>query len=403
MRVTDLCLVTGATLVLIGGGASAEDAGPSIDEMFEAVSGPDAAPISERPRHKPPKPPKQAKGPPPRRRGTAPGAKAPPGVAAELKAARMRAIIRANFYNRQGKPWDLSMVWVSLGEHKKAIPLFDMMLRKRRCNISKSPVRDAAKIAPHPLGYRGSDSYMERLGTVQFAYAWSLMNLGQDRAARRLLADAAPKLARTEYPPDYLKNKKQIVRMTAEIFERTKARLEELEASLAETPDGDKQWELAQLCSPAPGKEGTPLQWKLDIPLKRLEALLVMLARHPEHRRVTRGDVHWDLYHAWRAFEMHEKCVGVLDEMMKKHLKNYYVDSGYALWAKAETFARLGVLREELGVRDALGAYRASVAAFKAFRKQFPKSWRSKVGEDGRSSVRGRIATLSRAVDRILR
>ncbi|MHC4251325.1 MAG: hypothetical protein ACYS9X_19570, partial [Planctomycetota bacterium] len=384
--------------------------------MFEAVSGPEgapdagggeAAPRPGRPNGKPPKPdrpprPPERRPPPGRRKG-GPAAETPPGVADEIKAARARAMARANFYNRQSKPWHLAMTWVNLGEHKKAVQIFDMMLRKRMYNVFKSPVRDAARIAPDPLGSYGSDKYMERLGTVQFAYAWSLMNLGKHKAARQILAEAAPKLARYDYPPYYLRHKRQIVHMTQEVFDETKARLEELEASLAETPDGDKQLQVAILCQPEPGKEGSESRWRLDIPLKRLEALLTMIEKYPEHRHVMSGDVHWNLCQAWRAFEMHEKCIAVLNEMMERPFKNYNVSGGNALWAKAESLARLGVLREEMGVRDALGAYRASLETFRAFKTNFPKSSKCRIGESGYSAVQGRIATLEAAVARFSR
>jgi hypothetical protein len=270
-------------------------------------------------------------------------------------------------------------------------------------NVNKSPVRDAATVAPGPLGSYGSDAHLERYGVGQIAYARTLVVLGHEKAAGGLLADAAARRAKNTYTPWNLKDSLTKAQKFAAGYEEAKAKLAELESALAKTPDGDKQWELVQLCSPQSGKEGTALERKLDIPLKRLEALLVMLSRHPEHRRVTGGEVRWGLYHTWRIFEMHEKCVEVLDEMMAKHQKDYSVRHGTAHWEKAESFARIGVLREEMGVRDALGAYRASVAAFEAFRKQFPKDSRCKVGESGTSIVQRRIAALSGAVARFSR
>jgi tetratricopeptide (TPR) repeat protein len=411
----NLCLMVAAGMALAGGKASAQEAGPSIDEMFEAVGGAagtsdaapaagggDAAPRPRRPHGKPSRPPK--KKPPPPRRKPGRGPKAAGGIEAELKAARSRAMLRANYYHKQNKPWHLAMTWVNLGEHKKALPIFNMMLRKRNYNVAKSSVHDALAIAPDPLGHVARDSYMERYGIVQFAYAWSLMNLGKHKPARQLLADAAPKLASYPWSPSgYMRDKKPIVRMTEEIYDATKARLEELEASLAEAPDGDKQWTVAMLCSSQPGKEGTPDQWRLDIPLKRLEALLTMVERHPEHRYVMNGEAHMQLAHTWRVFEMHEKSIEAFDELIERYAASGHVTAGHALWSKAESLARLGVLREEMGARDAVEAYRLSAAAFRGVIKRYPKSHLNKVGESGYSKAQKRAATLEAAVARISR
>ncbi len=408
MRARTLCLVTAAAVVLAGGVVRAQDAGPSIDEMFEAVGGAggtsDAAPgaggAPARPHGKPPKPPRPQKKPPtPRDRK-----KGPTGVEADIKAARSRAMLRANYYNRQSKPWHLAMTWVNLGEHKKAHQVFATMLHKRTYNATKSPVRDALRIAPDPLGHFASDSSMEKYGVVQLAYAWSLMNLGQDRLVRQLLAEGSQKLATYRWSvPRSIKNRKLLVQMGTEVFEQAKARLEELEASLAEAPDGDKQWEVAVLCQPEPGKKDSESRWRLDIPLKRLEALLTMVEKYPEHRHVMSGDVHWNLCQAWRAFEMHEKSVAVLDEAMGKGFKSYNFSSGNALWEKAEAYARLGVLREEMGARDAAGAYRLSLETFRAFKEKYPKSSRCKIGRSGYSTVQGRVRTLEAALAKIMR
>jgi hypothetical protein len=191
--------------------------------------------------------------------------------------------------------------------------------------------------------------------------------------------------------------------MTPEILDETKAKLAELEASLAEAPDAEKQLQVAILCQPEPGKEGSESRWRLDVPLKRLEALLTMVEKYPEHRHVMSGDVHWNLCQAWRAFEMHERCIAVLDEAIEKGFKGYNISGGNALWEKAEACARLGVLREEMGARDAAGAYRASMDTFRAFTKKYPKSSRCKIGVIGYSAVQGRIRTLEAALAKVKR
>ena len=389
MRKIALGIVAGVALALAGDAASgAGSAGPTIDEMLRAVAGSDAgtggatAPAPSRPTETPAP-----------RHGPVVVPEASPGVEAGLKTVRERAKVRAKFYNGQDKLWNLCMIYVNLDNHKQAAHVFDIMIRKNTYNAHKSPVPGAARLAPGPLGYYGSNYYMERYGIVQMTYAKTLIALGQERAARMLLADAATRQAKA-----YGSSTPQAMLQTARTFiagyEEAKAKLEALKSVLAEAPDGDRQWELAQHCAPGPGK--------IDRPLDRLEALLAMLEKYPDHKSVTSGMVHWDLCPAWRTFEMHENSVNVLDHLMATCRENSSVARGEALWEKAEALARLGLLREEHGMRNAIEVYQASLAAFEGFAKQFPKHSRNYASSGGTSTAQRRIRDVGVAVTRIM-
>ncbi len=116
------------------------------------------------------------------------------------------------------------------------------------------------------------------------------------------------------------------------------------------------------LCSPPANRAVKPLKW--------LKGLLVMVAKYPEHKSVASGLAHWQLFHAYRAFAMHEKCIEVLDE---------------------------------LNDRNALGSYRKALEYFQLFQKQYPTDSRCKPGESGVSTLQRRIAALGVAIGRFAR
>jgi hypothetical protein len=231
-------------------------------------------------------------------------------------------------------------------------------------------------------------------------YARTLAALGAEREAAKALAEATAKQQRHAGSVPSV-HRRELTRTSefVEGYPAAAARLKEVEAALAEAPTAELQWELVSLCSPPENRAVKPLKW--------LEALLVMIGRYPDHKAVTSGLAHWQLVHAYRTFAMHEKSAKVLDTLAEWPEKVAISASPWragmddVFWEKANSWAKLGVLQEELKDRGAIASYRKSLEEFEAFRKRFPKDSRCIPGESGVSTLQKRVGGLHEAVVRL--
>jgi tetratricopeptide (TPR) repeat protein len=178
-----------------------------------------------------------------------------------------------------------------------------------------------------------------------------------------------------------------------------KEKLEELEAALEAAPTAELQWAYVEHCLPLNDRAADYLKW--------FEALLVMVDRYPGHESVTSGIALWQLFHAYRGFEMHEKSVEVLDRIREDvpkahlHVGPWNVHEYDVLWEKAESWCRLGILQEELRDRRALASYQKAVETLEAHRKAYPKKGQNAIGESGVSVAGRRLEALNIAILRV--
>jgi hypothetical protein len=246
------------------------------------------------------------------------------------------------------------------------------------------------------LRYGDNDGYAEAM------LAGALICLGAEKEAAKALADSRAKpQKRAGY---VLSSNRRFAERAAEFvagYAEAAKKLEELEGALAEAPTAELQWEYVTHCSPPANRAVKHLKW--------LEALLVMVGEYPDHKGVTSGLALWQLYHAYRAFEMHEKCVEVLDGIAEKHpeihvhVEPWGVHAQDVLWEKASSWSRLGLLKEEMRDRRAHAAYRKALELFELFQKTYPKDTRCRPGESGVSTVQTRIGALHTAIPRSAR
>lgn len=336
----------------------------------------------------------------PKARRTVAVAKAPPDVEAQMKAVKVRTNRVAPFYQRQRKLYNLADLSMKFDNHRRALQIIAEMRRKKLYNASKSPVANSIT-----LGDRRSLYYIDRSGDhggcADVMYAKSAICLGGEKEAAKALEAAKAKQRRSEYViGQHRKDLEQAVEFVAG-YALAKKKLEEIEAALAEAPSGEAQWEYVTFCSPPANRAVKPLKW--------LEGLLVMVAKYPEHKSVASGLAHWQLFHAYRAFAMHEKCIEVLDELIEKHpeihlhVKPWDIHEAYVHWEKANSCSKLGLLQEELKDRGAVGSYRKALDYFELFQKKYPKDPRCTPGESGVSVLQRRIAALGVAIGRSAR
>jgi len=374
---------------------------PSIEEMLaviEAARSAEKAALPEAGATSTPKARRTVPAPKARRSASAP--KAPPDVEAQMKDVKVRANRVAPFYQRQRKLYNLADLSMKFGNHRRALPIIAEMLRKKTYNANKSPVTDAMTLGDR-RGLYYLDRYGEYGGCADVMYAKSAICLGGKKEAAKALATAKAKQGRQEYVYSYHRKDLALAVEFVAGYAEAKEKLEELEAALAETPSAELQWEYVTLCSPPANRAVKPLKW--------LKGLLVMVAKYPEHKSVASGLAHWQLFHAYRAFAMHEKCIEVLDELIEKHPKislskePWRVREAYPHWEKANSWSKLGLLQEELKDRSAVGSYRKALEGFQLFRKNYPKDSRCVPGESGVSVLQRRIAALGVAIGRFAR
>jgi len=180
-----------------------------------------------------------------------------------------------------------------------------------------------------------------------------------------------------------------------------KEKLDELTAALTKAPSAESQWAIVALCDPSAARAMKPLRW--------IEGLPVMLAKYPEHKAVTSGLARWMLFHACRAFEMHEKSVEVLDEVLERHPDFRVSWGGHGatatdvLWQKAESYVRLGLLQDEHKDPHALGSCRKAIATFELFRRTYPDHKWNHPTEWGGPHIETRVGPLGQAIGRLSR
>ncbi len=365
---------------------------PSIEEMFAVIEAARSAEKAALPEAGPTSAPKA------RRTVSAP--KAPPDVEAQMKAVKVRANRVAPFYQRQRKLYNLADLSMKFGNHRRALPIIAEMMRKKLYNANKSPVTDAMTLGDR-RGLYYLDRYGEYGGCADVMYAKSAICLGGEKEAAKALATAKAKQGRYEYVySPHRKDLELAVEFVAG-YALAKKKLGEMEAALAEAATGDAQWEYVTFCSPPANRAVKPLKW--------LKGLLVMVTKYPEHKSVASGLAHWQLFHAYRAFAMHEKCIEVLDELIEKqpkihlHVKPWDIHEAYPHWEKANSWSKLGLLQEELNDRSALGSYRKALECFQLFKKNYPKDSRCVPGESGVSVLQRRMAALGVAIGRFAR
>ena len=336
----------------------------------------------------------------PKARRTVPAPKAPPDVEAQMKDVKVRANRVAPFYQRHRKLYNLADLSMKFDNHRRALPIIAEMMRKKLYNAGKSPITNAMTLGDRRSLYY-IDRYGEYGGCADVMYAKSAICLGGEKEAAKALATAKAKQGRYEYVNSQHRKDLELAVEFVAGYAQAKKKLEEIEAALAEAPTGDAQWEYVTLCSPPANRAVKPLKW--------LEGLLVMVAKYPEHKSVASGLAHWQLFHAYRAFAMHEKCIEALDELIEKHPKIHLheepwnIREAYPHWEKANSCSKLGLLEEELKVRGAVGSYRKALDYFELFQKKYPKDSRCVPGESGVSVLQRRMEALRVAIGRLAR
>ncbi|MHC4503205.1 MAG: hypothetical protein ACYTFI_07870 [Planctomycetota bacterium] len=371
---------------------------PSIEEMLAVIEAARSAEKAALPEAGPASAPKARRTvPAPKARRTASAPKAPPDVEAQMKDVKVRANRVAPFYQRHRKIYNLADLSMKFDNHRRALQIIAEMLRKKQYNAGKSPVANAMTLGDR-RGLYYLDRYGEYGGCADVMYAKSAICLGGEKEAAKALATAKAKQGRQEYVySPHRKDLELAVEFVAG-YAQAKEKLEELEAALAETPSAELQWEYVTLCSPPANRAVKHLKW--------LEGLLVMITKYPEHKSVASGLAHWQLFHAYRAFAMHEKCIEVLDELIGKHakihlhVKPWNIHEADPHWEKANSWSKLGLLQDELKDRSALVSYRKALECFQLFKKSYPKDSRCVPGESGVSTLQRRVAALGVAIGR---
>jgi tetratricopeptide (TPR) repeat protein len=365
---------------------------PTIEEMLSAVEGGAPGPAAASAKAGPAAPGTPATA------ATAPrpAVERPPhDIPTELKALRSRVGHLIKLYQRQRKFYHLADIAQKFGKHKQAVRVISDMIHKRQPNAYKSTVPNARYLASRSHLHH-IDGYGERTGYGETMLARSLIALGAEKEAERALGDA---VARQQRYPDYAYlHRKFLARTKALVtgYAAAKEKLKELEAALEAAPTAELQWAYVEHCLPLNDRAADHLKW--------FEALLVMVDRYPQHKSVTSGIALWQLFYAYRDFEMHEKSVEVLDRILEDvpgihlHVEPWNVHAYNVLWEKAESWSRLGILQEELRDRRALESYRKAVETLDAYRKAYPKKGHNVVGESGTSVVGRRLEALNVAI-----
>lgn len=338
------------------------------------------------------------------------GQKAPPAVRTEAKATKaidVRAVLkaveargsrRAAYYQKRKKLWHLCNLYVRFEKDRPAAQICTEMMRRRAYNIDLSPVPNLRELLYVDVSFYFASSG-ERSGYFDCLHARVLGRLGDETGARRALEEAKAKQA-GGVGWRFYERELEAAASFVEGYPAAVKGLAELGASLKASPDAEKHWQLVRLCAPHSNRAVKPLTW--------LGGLLVMLTKYPAHEQVERGAVHWELFRAFHLFEMHENAAEVADVLLTSFPRERRVARGDALWQKAESLVRFGVLQEEFGNREAARSYRRAREAFQLFQEKHPDDAKCKPRTNAKgiaipAQVPGRISALEEAIARLSR